>query len=97
MLIFFNKEASVYTEATKYGAQVDEADEPSFEPCALVIFEFDAYPEAKTLEPIDLKILYEIYKSYVVVSKIIGTSECFVRQNIKTKRGNAKKTRSRHV
>lgn len=45
--------------------------------------EFDAFPEPKALSPQNLRDLAFKYGSYVAVGRLIGASECFVRQNQK--------------
>ncbi len=63
------------------GAEVDEVDERNFGPRAVVVFEFEAYPEPKVLTPSDLRALYSRYKSFKRVAEVIGASEAFARQN----------------
>ncbi len=68
------------------GAQVDEVDEPR----TVVIFELTAYPEPKSLSSTELKSLYKIFGTYSKVAEVIGSSEAFVRQNVKSKKSNRK-------
>jgi len=63
------------------GAEVDEVDERGFGHRTVVVFEFEAYPEPKSLSPLDLRGLYQRYKSFYKVAAAIGTSEGFARQN----------------
>ena len=68
------------------GAQVDEVDEPR----TVVIFELTAYPEPKSLSSTELMSLYKIFGTYDKVAEVIGSSEAFVRQNVKSKKSNRK-------
>jgi hypothetical protein len=45
---------------------------------AVVIFEFEAYPEPKALSKAELKGLMTIWRSTVKVAKHIGASQAFV-------------------
>ncbi|MBC7419391.1 MAG: recombinase family protein [Bdellovibrio sp.] len=72
------------------GGRVTEVDEPVLylknqlnlsEPILCV--ELDAYPEAKLLNPINLKQLVKKYGSHCDVAQLIGASEAFVRQSSK--------------
>ena len=68
----------------KNGARVEQVDEHRFEE-AVVIFEFEAYPEPKVLSPFELQALYDRYKSFYRVGDVIGASEGFARQNAQSK------------
>ena len=63
------------------GARVDEVDEPDSGARAVVLFEFEDYPEAKALTGMQLRALYERYRSFYRVGETIGASEAFARQN----------------
>ena len=65
-----------------FGAQVDEVDEHRFGR-AVVVFEFEAYPEPKILSSTELQALHARYKSFYKVGYAIGASEGFARQNAK--------------
>jgi hypothetical protein len=47
----------------------------------VVVFELEAYLEAKSLSPLELRALYQRYKSFYRVADLIGASEGFARQN----------------
>ena len=49
----------------------------------MVIFELEAYPEAKALSSGELRALYKRLKSFYEVAEVIGASEAFARQNAK--------------
>ena len=66
----------------KDGARVDEVDEHRFGR-AVVVFEFEAYPEPKILLSTELRALHARYKSFYRVGDAIGASEGFARQNSK--------------
>ena len=63
------------------GAEVEQVDEPLWEPSALVVFELEAYPEPRSPSPEELRALYRRYKSFYRVAEVIGASEAFARQN----------------
>jgi hypothetical protein len=48
--------------------------------------EFEAYPEAKLLKPINLRWLFDKYGLAITVARAIGVSESFVRQKSKQKK-----------
>jgi hypothetical protein len=73
------------------GAEVEQVDEPLWEPSALVVFELEAYPEPKSLDQADLCALYGRYGSFHRVAKHIGTSEAFARLNAKSHLRKVKK------
>ena len=66
-----------------YGAEVEQVVEQNFGFQAVVVFEFEEYPEPKLLSKKQLKHLYLRYNSYAKVSKHIGVSPDFVSQNIR--------------
>ena len=67
------------------GARVEQVDEPH-SASVVVCSELDAYPEPKVLSPDQLQALYERYGTFVAAGKVIGSSPCFVRQNLKNKK-----------
>lgn len=91
LILNSNREASQLRFALSFqerdlvyiGAQVEQVDEHRFA-CAVVAFEFEAYPEPKVLSAIELQALYARHKSFVRVGAVIGASEGFARQNLKT-------------
>jgi hypothetical protein len=52
---------------------------------SILSIEFEAYPEAKLLSASNLKYLVKKYSSHIVVAKLIGASEAFVRQGVNYK------------
>jgi hypothetical protein len=70
-----------FSSNVSFGAETDEVDERGVGPRTVVVFEFEAYPEPKSLSPLDLRALYQRYKSFYKVADIIGASEGFARQN----------------
>ena len=48
----------------------------------MVIFEFEAYPEPKSLTAVELQALCARYKTFVAVGKVIGVSEIRIRADV---------------
>ncbi len=68
------------------GARVEQVDEP----LTTFIIELEAYPEAKALSPKELSQLYRALGSFKKVAEVIGSSESFATQNVKSKKRNKK-------
>lgn len=59
--------------------------EPVEAGAAVVVFEFEEYPEPKVLGRIELEALCLRYGRFQTVADIIGASEAFVRQSVRPK------------
>lgn len=76
--------------SSKHGAREPEVDESVCEISnqlnsaeSVLYIEFDAYPEAKLLNSVNLNQLTKRYGSHREVARLLDISEAFVRQNTK--------------
>jgi hypothetical protein len=72
----------VVRKSYQNGGEGDEVGEPNSGDRTVIWFEFEEYPEAKVLLPIELRALHEVYGSHKAVARIVGTSRVFVTENV---------------
>jgi len=90
----FEGRTRVSSTSVSFGAQEEQVGELfsdlnddliRSEAFAILVVEFEAFPEPKILNTRELRALLKKYGGGVLTAEVIGASEAFVRQNAKTR------------